>query len=83
MLFLITREIQSFEVTETVESSIMDLRYLVVPQQKELQVGGSSEGVPGNLPEIVVGQVQAGQGHQPAVVRGHDAEVGDVLDGVV
>ena len=61
----------------------MNLGYLIVPQQKELQVGGSTEGVPGNLPEVVVGQVQTGEGHQPAVVRGDNAEVGDVLDGVV
>ena len=83
VLFLITREIQSFEVTETVESSVMDLGNLIVAQEQQLQTGGGTEGVPGDLPELVMWQVQAGEGGQSAVVRRDDAEVGDVLDGVV
>ena len=81
-LFLITRQVQSLQVSQTVGGSVVNLGDLVVAEEQQLEVGSGAEGVPGHLPEIIEGQVQAGEGHQSAGLPPADAnaEVGDVLD---
>ena len=82
LYYLITREVKCLEVREAVQRAVVDLGDLVVAEDEDAEAGGGLEAGAGQLLELVVGQVEAGEAGQGALVPAQ-AHVLHILDAVV
>ena len=74
LYYLITREVECLEVQEAVQRAVVDLGDLVVAEDEDAEAGGGLE--------LAVGQVEAGEAGQGALVPAQ-AHVLHILDAVV